>query len=60
MRQRVPLGVVNPTLGQTAGKLKGSLSEGVGRHWWYQLRQSDFTCAQLPARVGHVFRPPEW
>lgn len=60
MRQRVPLGVVNPTLGQTAGKLKGSISEGVGQHWWYQLRQSDYTSAQLPAQVGHLSRPPGW
>ena len=60
MRQRVPLGVVNPTVGQTAGKLKGQASEGVGRHWWYQLQPSDLTNAQLPAQVGRVTRPVGW
>ena len=60
MRQRVPLGVVNPTVGQTAGKLKGQASEGAGQHWWYQLQPSDLTNAQLPAQVGRVRRPVGW
>lgn len=60
MRKRVPLGVVNPTVGQTAGKLKGQASEGVGQHWWYQLQRSDLTNAQLPEQVGDATRPTAW
>jgi len=33
MRLRVPLGLVNPTRGQTGGKLKGKPTDGVGKHW---------------------------
>lgn len=60
MRQRVPLGVVNPTAKQTAGKLKGSPTDGVGGHWWYLLQQADLVASQLPAQIGNVTRPPGW
>jgi hypothetical protein len=60
MRQRVPFGVVNSTVGQTAGKLKAKASEGVGQDWWYQLQPSDLSNAQLPPQVERVTRPVVW
>lgn len=60
MRLRVPLGVVNPTVKQTAGKLKGKPTDGVGGHWWYVLQQPDLTHSQLPAQIEHITRPPGW
>lgn len=60
VRLRVPLGLVNPTLGQTAGKLKGEMIDGVGDHWWYRLKYEDLSNAQLPAQIGHLTRPVGW
>lgn len=34
-RDRVPVGLVNPTKGYRAGKLAGEHTDGVGNHWWY-------------------------
>ncbi len=50
-RRVVPVGTVNPSPGYTAGALKGSASDGAGRHWWRQLVGSDFTGHQLPDPV---------
>lgn len=60
VRLRVPLGLVNPTLGQTAGKLKGEMMDGVGGHWWYRLKNEDVKKAQLPDQIGHLTRPVGW
>ena len=60
VRLRVPLGLVNPTLGQTAGKLKGEMMDGVGGHWWYRLKYEDVSKAQLPVQIGHLTRPVGW
>lgn len=60
VRQRVPLGVINPSPGRMAGALQGAAGEGVGRHWWRQLQPSDFTSHQLPSPVAGFTRPPEW
>lgn len=35
-------------------------SDGVGQHWWYQLKPSDFIAAQLPVQVGKSVRPVGW
>lgn len=59
-RQRVPVGTVNPTKNQTAGKLRGRPSDGVGNHWWYQLAVADFRACQLPSPIGGVPKPPPW
>ncbi len=36
-RERLPVGLVNPTKGHRGGKLAGLPHEGAGNHWWYQL-----------------------
>lgn len=59
-RKLVPVGVVNPTKGYRAGALAGSVEDGVGHHWWYQLTASDLRSAQLPEIVGRLHRPPGW
>ncbi|WP_370517265.1 NYN domain-containing protein [Pseudactinotalea sp. HY160] len=59
-RQRVPVGLVNPRGGRTAGDLAGHKSDGVGDHWWWRLNEETFTRNQLPDRVGNVTRPDGW
>ncbi len=59
-RQRVPVGLVNPSANYLAGALRGQASDGVGRHWWYQLTASDLAKCQLPATVGPYTRPAGW
>ena len=56
-RQRVPVGIVNPSTSQLAGDLRGVPGEGVGEHWWYKLMAVDFRACQLPGTVGSYRRP---
>lgn len=59
-RGHVPVGTVNPTSGRLAGDLRGESSDGVGRHWWSQLTEQDFTGHQLPNPAGGLSRPTGW
>ncbi len=59
-RKHVPVGVVNPSPGRMAGALQGTAEKGAGRHWWRQLKPSDFTQHQLPNPAAGFTRPPEW
>ena len=59
-RRRVPVGVVNPGSGYTAGHLSDIPGAGVGRHWWRTLSAADFTGHQLPDPVGRNRRPAGW
>lgn len=59
-RQRVPVGIVNPSTSHLAGDLRGKQHDGVGGHWWYQLAPTDFLACQLPAIVGAYRRPSVW
>lgn len=59
-RLRVPVGTVNPTRNMLAGDLKGTPTDGVGGHWWYQLASEDLTTCQLPDRVGPLAKPGPW
>jgi hypothetical protein len=59
-RRRVPVGVVNPGSGYTAGHLSAVSTAGVGRHWWRTLRAADFAGHQLPDPVGRNRRPAGW
>lgn len=59
-RQRVPVGVVNPSTNRMAGDLTGQPGDGVGGHWWYQLDANDFRSCQLAGTVGNYRRPPRW
>jgi hypothetical protein len=60
--QRVPVGVVNPGNGYTAGALSTSAGTGVGtgHHWWRTLAAVDYQVNQLPDPVGRYTRPPGW
>jgi hypothetical protein len=59
-RTRVPVGLINPTDGHTAGVLRGAPSDGVGGHWWQKLTAEDFREAQLPDPVQGLTRPAGW
>ncbi|GHG60999.1 hypothetical protein GCM10012320_35840 [Sinomonas cellulolyticus] len=59
-RRFVPVGLVNPTRGILAGALRDPQRRGTGGHWWYQLTESDFRDAQMPATVGRLVCPNEW
>jgi hypothetical protein len=58
--QRVPVGVVNPGGGYTAGALSTSACTGTGQHWWRTLNGADFITHQLPDPVGRYTKPPGW
>lgn len=59
-RDRVPVGLVNPTRGYPAGALNAAPTVGAGGHWWYQLTAADFNGAQLPSPVAGLTRPSGW
>ena len=59
-RQRVPVGVVNPSTNRLAGDLAGKPDDGVGGHWWYRLVADDFLSCQLPETVRNYRRPQGW
>lgn len=59
-RQLVPLGLVNPTRGYTAGALSAPADAGVGNHWWYQMASADFYACQLADPTAGVTKPPPW
>ncbi len=60
MRQKLPLGLVNPTRNYTAGALRDQASAGAGGHWWYQLTEADVKSCQFPAQVHGLDRPLNW
>lgn len=59
-RAEVPVGTINPQNNFLAGALRGSATEGAGRHWWKQLHADDFRRSQLPDPVGKYRRPTGW
>lgn len=59
-RARVPVGLINPGDGHTAGDLRGTPGEGVGCHWWARLSERLVTSHQLPSPAGPYHRPPAW
>lgn len=60
-RERIPVGLINPTGGYLAGKLSRQPTDGVGNHWWSQLRSSDWYQNQLPSKIGpRISKPPAW
>lgn len=59
-RKRVPVGLVNPRNGYTAGDLTGSKTEGVGNHWWWKLKNGAYRTHQLPDPSGGFTRPAGW
>jgi uncharacterized LabA/DUF88 family protein len=59
-RQRVPVGLLNPTPGQTTGALRDQAAAGVGRHFWRKLTKDDFLLNQLPNPAGSYGAPTGW
>jgi hypothetical protein len=59
-RTRVPVGTVNPSPSWLAGDLKGQATDGVGRHWWLQLKAEDLRSHQLPDPCGRYTKPGPW
>jgi hypothetical protein len=60
VRNRVPVGTVNPSRAWLAGDLKGKATDGVGKHWWRQLTTSDLCAHQLSDPCGRYTKPPPW
>jgi hypothetical protein len=60
VRQRIPVGTVNPSKNYLAGQLMGKPSDGVGNHWWRQLKKAEFTAHQLPDPAGGHVKPAGW
>lgn len=59
-RARIPTGTVNPSPNVLAGRLRGRNTDGVGKHWWVQLRAADLRAHQLADPCGRFAKPPEW
>jgi len=59
-RQRIPVGLVNPTPRYRAGALGGTSTEGAGGHWWYRLTDGDLRQHQLPDPIARLRRPGGW
>lgn len=60
VRDRVPVGLINPSANQLAGKLKGRPSDGVGGHWWGNLTASTYVAHQLPDPLGKLRKSRGW
>lgn len=59
-RDRIPVGTINPSRQFLAGALGGSATDGVGGHWWLQLRAPDYRAHQLPDPCGNYPKPAPW
>lgn len=59
-RERVPVGLINPQSGQTAGALRGNKKDGVGQHWWWKISEETYRACQLPNPVAGQTRPVGW
>jgi uncharacterized LabA/DUF88 family protein len=60
VRERVPVGLINPGAKRLAGKLRGNESDGVGDHWWQKLTAAAYMAHQLPDPVGGIGKPYGW
>jgi hypothetical protein len=59
-RKRIPVGVVNPGRGYTAGLLVHDPAACVPDQWERQLTFADLTAHQLPDPVGTFAKPQTW
>lgn len=59
-RKRVPVALVNPGDGVTAGALQGGKDDGVGSHWWWKMRAQTYRTCQLPNPAGGQTKPIGW
>lgn len=60
VRDRVPVGLLNPGTRQLAGRLRDRADRGAGRHWWAPIEESDYRENQLPDSVGSISKPSAW
>jgi hypothetical protein len=60
VRQLMPLGIVNPGRGFTAGALQHDPTKCVPGQWERQLTYADFTAHQLPDPVDGYAKPAGW
>lgn len=58
--RRVPVGIINPGSGYTAGALSATPAGGAGNHWWRTLAALDYTDHQLPDPAVTYTKPPGW
>ncbi len=59
-RQKIHVGLLNPTPRPTNEALQGESDFGVGRHWWHKITQSEIRSAQLPMNVNGFGIPDGW
>lgn len=59
-RAHVPVGLINPTPGQTAGALRAEVTTGTGRHFWRKLEPRDFVSHQLANPASGYTMPEGW
>lgn len=59
-RDRVPVGLINPRNGYTAGALMGKKTDGVGDHWWWKLQAAAYKKSQLADPAGKFTKPAGW
>ncbi|MEJ7792015.1 MAG: hypothetical protein WKF65_08610 [Gaiellaceae bacterium] len=60
IRLRLPVGIVNPGRGYTAGALHHDPATDVAGQWERQLTFADFSSHQLSDPVGAYAKPPSW
>jgi hypothetical protein len=60
VRKRMPVGVVNPGRGYTAGALFHDPDTHAERQWERQLAYGDFAAHQLTDPVGEHVKPADW
>jgi len=58
--RRVPVGIVNPGSGYTAGDLSTAPASGSGNHWWRRLTAVDYTSHQLSDPAATYSKPLSW
>jgi hypothetical protein len=59
-RERIHVGLLNPTPRPTNEALQGDSDFGVGRHWWHKITQSEIRAAQLPIILNSISIPEGW
>jgi uncharacterized LabA/DUF88 family protein len=59
-RERIPVGIVNPTRRPTAGSLKSRPPSCPPEQWEYQLTAADLIVHQLPDPCAGIIKPPTW
>lgn len=59
-KKLVPVGIINPGKGPTAGDLRCGPDNGTRFHWNRRLSASDFKRSQMPNQVGKYTKPQGW